>query len=384
MKPVPFRITIPDEAISDLKERLARTRWPDQLEDAGWDSGVDISYLRALVDYWQKSFDWRTQEARLNHLSQFTADIDGHRIHFVHERARRDRGIPLILTHGWPGSFIEMEKILPLLTDPQTHGAPEAPAFDVVVPSLPGYGFSSRPTREGVHPAAIADLWAKLMAGLGYERFGAQGGDWGAGVTLQLGRRHADRMLGIHFNLIPNGLVRRSQANISEEEKRTFEKGLKWSEDEGAYAHVHRTKPQTLAYALNDSPVGLAAWIVEKFRSWSDCGGDIERAFTRDEILTNISIYWYTQTISSSMRLYREARLAPPRLAPGESIDVPSAFANFPTELWLPPRSYVERAFSNVRRWTVLPTGGHFAAMEQPQLLAAELRAFFGGVLGKA
>jgi pimeloyl-ACP methyl ester carboxylesterase len=380
MTPVPFRIAIPDEAISDLKERLARARWPDQLEDAGWDSGVDLGYLRALVAYWQNTFDWRTQEARLNRLSQFTADIDGHHIHFVHERARGGRGIPLILTHGWPGSFVEMEKVLPLLTDPQRHGALEAPAFDVVIPSLPGYGFSSRPTREGVHPAAIAGLWAKLMTGLGYQRFGAQGGDWGASVTLQLAQRHADRMLGIHFNLIPNGLVRRSETSLTDEEESTFAKGLKWNEDEGAYAHVHRTKPQTLAYALNDSPVGLAAWIVEKFRTWSDCGGDIERAFTRDELLTNISIYWYTQTISSSIRLYREARLGPPRLAPNETIAVPSAFANFPTELWLPPRSYVERAFSNVRRWTVMPMGGHFAAMEQPQLLAADLRAFFGAL----
>jgi pimeloyl-ACP methyl ester carboxylesterase len=378
MQSQPFRIAISDAALADLRERLARTRWPDQLEDVTWDTGTDLAYLKTLVDYWRDRYDWRAEEARLNRFQQFTAEIDGLWIHFVHERAKNGRGVPLVITHGWPGSFIEMAKIIPLLTDPEGHGAAGAPAFDVVVPSLPGYGFSGRPPRTGIAPPQIADLWAKLMAGLGYERFGAQGGDWGAAVTFNLGRRHADRLIGLHFNFMPGSLAPVSA--LSAEEKAAIAKVAQWQEDEGAYAHVHRTKPQTLAYALTDSPVGLAAWIVEKFRTWSDCGGDVERAFTREELLTNISIYWFTRTISSSIRLYREARLNPARPAPGETVAVPTAVAHFPKEIWMPPRSYVARVFTDVRRWTEAAVGGHFAAMEQPQLLAQELRAFFAGL----
>jgi pimeloyl-ACP methyl ester carboxylesterase len=375
-----FRISIPEPAVTDLRERLARTRWPDQLEDTGWDTGTELSYLKSLADYWRDGFDWRAQEARLNRFAHFTADIDGHNIHFIHERARGGRGIPLILTHGWPGSFVEMEKIIPMLIDPASHGAPEAPAFDVVVPSLPGYGFSSRPRRTGADCAAIADLWAQLMWSLGYPRFGAQGGDWGAGVTFRLGQRHAERLLGMHFNTLP-GSLSRSGIEFTEAEKAALAVGAKWNEDENAYGHMHRTKPQTLAYGLTDSPVGLAAWILEKFRSWSDCDGEIERAFTRDELLTNISIYWFTTTISSSIRLYREARINPNRLEPGETIAAPAAMACFPKEIWNPPRSYVERMFSDLRRWTEMPRGGHFAAMEQPQLLADDVRAFFSALI---
>ena len=375
-----FPISIPEPAIADLRERLARTRWPDQLEDTGWDTGTEMSYLKSLADYWRDSYDWRAQEALLNRFAHFTADIDGHNIHFIHERARDGRGIPLILTHGWPGSFVEMVKIIPMLIDPASHGAPEAPAFDVVVPSLPGYGFSSRPRRTGVDCAAIADLWAKLMAGLGYDRFAAQGGDWGAGVTFRLGQRHAERLLGIHFNTLPASLSR-SGIEFTEEEKAAGVVAAKWNEDENAYGHMHRTKPQTLAYGLTDSPVGLAAWILEKFRSWSDCSGEVESAFARDELLTNISIYWFTETISSSIRLYRETRFNPNRLEPGETIAVPAAMACFPKEIQNPPRSYVERMFSDLRRWTEMPRGGHFAAMEQPQLLAEDVRAFFSALV---
>jgi pimeloyl-ACP methyl ester carboxylesterase len=273
-----------------------------------------------------------------------------------------------------------MVKIIPMLIDPASHGAPDAPAFDVVVPSLPGYGFSSRPRRTGADCAAIADLWARLMWGLGYPRFGAQGGDWGAGVTLRLGQRHAERLLGMHFNTLP-GSLRRSGIEFTEAETAALAVAAKWNEDENAYGHMHRTKPQTLAYGLTDSPVGLAAWILEKFRSWSDCDGEIESAFTRDELLTNISIYWFTTTISSSIRLYREVRLNPNRLEPGDTIAVPAAMACFPKEIWNPPRSYVERMFSDLRRWTEMPRGGHFAAMEQPQLLAEDVRAFFSALV---
>ena len=376
MQTAAFQISIPESMMADLKERLARTRWPDQLDDPGWSTGTDLSYLKDIAAYWHDGFDWRKQEASLNRLAQFTADIDGHRIHFIHERASNGHGIPLILTHGWPGSFAEMVKIIPLLTDPAAHGAPAAPAFDVVVPSLPGFGFSSRPSCAGVNCAVIADLWARLMAGLGYSQFGAQGGDWGAGVTMRLGQRHPGRLIGMHFNTQPSW-VRPAGVTFTAEEQAALAIEAKWEEDENGYRHMQRTKPQTLAYGLTDSPIGLAAWILEKFRSWSDCGGEIENAFTRDELLTNICIYWFTNTISSSIRLYREELFNPNQLAPGETIAVPAAMACFPKEATNPPRSYMERMFSDLRRWTEMDRGGHFAAMEQPHLLAADVRAFF-------
>lgn len=269
-----------------------------------------MSYLKDLVEYWHDGFDWRAQETRLNRFAHFTVDIDGYHIHYIHERARGGSGIPLIITHGWPGSFVEMEKIIPLLTDPASHGAIGAPSFDVVVPSLPGFGFSSRPHRTGVHCGAIADLWAKLMATLGYPRFAAQGGDWGAGVTMRLGQRHAGRLLGMHFNTQP-AWVKPTGVAFTKAEKAALTAEAKWNEEENAYGHLQRTKPQTLAYGLTDSPVGLAAWIVEKFRAWSDCDGDIEKAFSRNELLTNVSLYWFTATIGSSMRIYREERFNP-------------------------------------------------------------------------
>lgn len=371
-----YRASIPGSAIADLNDRLARTRWPDQVDNETWETGTELRYLKRLVEYWRDGFDWREQEAHINRFAQFTADLQGHRIHFIHERASNGLGIPLILTHGWPGSFVEMLKIIPLLTDPAAHGAPASPSFDVIVPSLPGYGFSGRPKHSGVSCPVIADLWAQLMSGLGYQRFAAQGGDWGAGITFRLGQRHPERLLGMHFNTQP-AWVRGAGIELTKDEEAALAQEAKWNEEENAYGHMHRTKPQTVAYGLTDSPVGLAAWIVEKFRSWSDCDGDVERAFTRDELLTNIALYWFTATIGSSIRIYREELFSPNQLGPGETVDVPAAVACFPKEPY-PPRSYFERMFSDLRRWTQMPRGGHFAAMEQPELLAADLRAFFG------
>ena len=355
------------------------TRWPDAIEGMGWEDGTDRAFLQGLAGYWQTGFDWRAQEARLNALPQFVAELDGIDIYFVHQRGTGPAPFPLVITHGWPGSFVEMEQIIPLLADPGGHGADPADAFDVVVPSLPGYGFSQRPSRPGFGPYHASDLWMRLMTGLGYERFGAQGGDWGASVSTWLAFRFPDHVAGLHLNFIPGSYrppLGDGQPPLSEDERAFLDASLAWADAEGAYGHIQRTRPQTLAYALTDSPVGLAAWIVEKFRAWSDCGGDVERAFTMDALLTNISIYWFTSTIGSSMRLYRESGRRPLHFAAGEHVSPPLGVAAFPHELPMPPRAWVERVY-NVARWTPMLRGGHFAAMEAPELLAEEIRAFF-------
>lgn len=317
----------------------------------------------------------------MNAFAHFRATIDGCGVHFIHERGKGPSSLPLVVTHGWPGSFAEMLKLIPLLTDPAAHGGSGTDAFDVVVPSLPGYGFSDRPAAPGVTTTRIAELWARLMTEvLGYSRFGAHGGDIGAGVSRVLGLDYAERTVGVHVTyptgaaILPPDLA--AERPFSDAERAFLEAARAWSEEEGAYSQLHRTKPQTLAYALNDSPVGLASWIVEKFRAWSDCGGDLERSFTKDELLTSVTLYWVTQTIGPSMRLYYETRRAPRRLRPGERIEVPCAVALFPKEISRPPREYVERTH-NVVRWTEMPRGGHFPALEEPELLAEDIRAFF-------
>jgi len=379
MQVKPFAIAISDEQLEDLGLRLRLTRWPDAIEDMGWEGGTDRAFLQGLAGYWQTGFDWRAQEARLNALPQFVGELDGIDVHFVHQRGTGPAPFPLVITHGWPGSFVEMEQIIPLLADPGGHGADPADAFDVVVPSLPGYGFSQWPSRPGFGPYHASDLWMRLMTGLGYERFGAQGGDWGASVSTWLAFRFPDHVAGLHLNFIPGSYrppLGDGQPPLSEDERAFLDASLAWADAEGAYGHIQRTRPQTLAYVLTDSPVGLAAWIVEKFRAWSDCGGDVERAFTMDALLTNISIYWFTSTIGSSMRLYRESGRRPLHFAAGEHVSPPLGVAAFPHELPMPPRAWVERVY-NVARWTPMPRGGHFAAMEAPELLAEEIRAFF-------
>ncbi len=374
MKVKPFSICVEPAVLTDLCDRLLHTRWPDEINDDAWDWGTRSDCLRKLVDHWATDFDWRAQETALNRLPQFRADIDGLGIHFVHIRGKGPNPTPLIITHGWPGSFVEMRGIIPLLTDPAAHGGDPADAFDLVIPSLPGYGFSDRPTRPGMSPAAVADLWVKLMHGLRYPRFGAQGGDWGAAVSTWLAILHPDALIGLHLNFLP--AVFPPSAIASAAERAYFDARSAWTEGEGAYGHQHGTKPQTLAYGLTDSPVGLAAWILEKFRAWSDCGGDPLRAFTADDLLTNISIYWFTETISSSIRLYKEARRSPLRLSLGQRVLPPMGFAQFPVEIPCAPRDLVSRFF-DVHQWTAMPRGGHFAAMEQPVLLAADVTRFF-------
>jgi pimeloyl-ACP methyl ester carboxylesterase len=370
-----FEIGVPQETLEDLRRRLELTRWTDEVAGAGWDYGTNLAYLKELVGYWQDGFDWREQEAKLHEFAQFRAGVDGLGIHFVHERGKGPNPMPIILTHGWPDSFYRFHKIIPMLTDPAQFGGDPADSFDVVVPSVPGYGFSDRPRERGLGSSQTADLFTKLMRDvLGYERFAAHGGDVGSGVTESVAARHPGALVGIHLTDVPYWHVfAASPEGLSEAEREYLEKGNEWGMQEGAYAVLQSTRPQTPAYALNDSPAGLAAWIVEKFRAWSDCEGDVEKRFTKDELLTNITIYWVTQTIGSSFRMYYETNRVRPTAA---SRDVLAGFAIFPKDIVPAPREFGERAF-NVERWTEMPRGGHFAAMEEPELLAEDLRDFF-------
>lgn len=374
-----FTIHIADDVLGDLNQRLDSTRWPDELENARWDYGSSCAYMKSLIDYWRNGYNWRKQEAVLNRLPQYRVALDGLNIHFAHVRGEGPAPMPLIMTHGWPGSFIEMVKIIPLLTDPAAHGGKAEDAFDLVIPSLPGYGFSDRPRERGMNARKVAALWANLMQELGYSRFATQGGDWGAIVSLALGLDHADRILGVHLNYIAGRFLLGGTLSQALDNKigGAYLHDLRgWWDSEGGYAHVHSTKPQTLSYGLNDSPVGLAAWIIEKFRTWSDCGGDVERVFTRDELLSNVMMYWSTETISSSVRLYYETREHPLSFSPENRVHPPVAVAIFPKEIAMPPRALAERGL-NIARWTEMPRGGHFAAMEQPELLAEDIREFF-------
>ena len=300
----PFKVQVAPVVLKDLKDRLARTRWPDEIPAAAWDYGTDMAYLRELLDYWQHDFDWPTQERLLNSHPQFMADVQGKGLHFVHVKGKGPNPVPLLISHGWPGSYFEMYKIIGPLSDPESYGGDPFDAFDIVVPSLPGYGFSEKPRMRGVNIAWIADLFARLMTDvLGYQTFGAQGGDWGALITAQLGRAHAKHVSGIHLNFVPRfgGPVPPVLEGTAELQAWREETEY-WQREEAAYSRIQGTKPQTLAYGLNDSPAGLAAWIVEKFRSWSDCNGNVESVYTKDEMLTNIMIYWVTETINSSTR----------------------------------------------------------------------------------
>lgn len=377
-----FAIHVAGDVLADLFRRLDATRWPDELENAGWEYGSNLAYMKSLAAYWRNGFNWRQQEAALNQLPQYRVSIDGLNIHFVHVRGKGPAPIPLIISHGWPGSFIEMIKLIPLLTDPAAHGGKAEDAFDVVVPSLPGYGFSDRPGEKGMNQNRIAALWVRLMDELGYKRFAAQGGDWGSIISIALGLDYPERIIGLHLNYIAGRFLLGGTLNQPQEDKvaTAFLHELRgWWEREGGYSHIQATRPQTLGYGLNDSPAGLAAWIVEKFRVWSDCGGDVESVFSRDELLTNVMVYWVTQTMPSSTRLYYESRERPLSLSAGNRVKPPVAVTLFPKEIGMPPRALAERGL-NIARWTEMPRGGHFAAMEQPELLAQDIREFFRGL----
>jgi len=375
-----FSVRVEEEILSDLRTRIRSTRWPDQVPGVAWDQGTDLQYLKEMLVYWADEFDWQAQERELNGFDQFRAELDDVRIHFVHERATRGRGIPLILTHGWPSAFIELLPLVPLLTDPEAHGI-DGPAFDIVVPSLPGYGFSERPPRTGVTTRYTAGLWHRLMRGLGYERYGAHGTDFGAGVSTFMALDDPEPMIGVHLSNLDNAPYTGPGARpLSGAERAYLDVSQRWYKAEGGYKAIQSTKPQTVGYGLNDSPAGLAAWVLEKWRSWSDSGGDLDGRFSREFLLTVLTIFWATQTIAPSIRDYYDNRRAGLyTLGRGDFVDVPTAiavFANHFVPEGAPPREWAERLY-NIRQWTPMPSGGHFAAAEEPELLARDIAAFF-------
>jgi microsomal epoxide hydrolase len=375
---VPFTINVPDTALRDLKDRLARTRFPDQLQSVGWDYGTDIAYLKPLVEYWRDTFDWRAQERRLNQFDQFTTTIDGLKIHFIHQKSRVPNAMPLVLTHGWPGSIYEFNKVIGPLTDPVKYGGRAEDAFTVVAISLPGFGFSERPHDRGYSPEKIADIIIKLMARLGYSKYGVQGGDWGGIISRVVALKDPQHVAGLHLNFCTAPAPTGANPNdgVPPDELKLMQETNARMENERAYQQIQGTKPQTLGYALTDSPAGLAAWIVEKFHAWCDCGDNIESRFSKDDLLTNVMIYWVTETAASSTRIYYENRVAPPVQG---RVTVPTACALFPHEITTPPRKWVEARY-NLVRWTPMPQGGHFAALEQPDLLVKDVREFFRGL----
>jgi pimeloyl-ACP methyl ester carboxylesterase len=356
----PYTLQVPESALADLRERLARTRFPDEPPDAAWSSGTSLDYMRELVTYWRSGFDWRAQEARINRLRQFTARVSGIELHFIHEQGRATGAMPLLLSHGWPGSIVEFLALIPLLTE----------RFTVVAPSLPGYTLSFTPGQPRFGTEEIAECFAALMSELGYERFAVQGGDWGAFIGSRIAATYPERVIGLHLNLLA---VRRDPKipASSPEEAEYLRELAHWLKEETGYQAIQGTKPQTLAYALTDSPAGLAAWIAEKFRTWSDGG------ISRDDMLANISLYWFTGAIGSSFWPYH-ARWHRPW--PFETVSAPTGYAQFPKEILRPPRSLAAKTYTDIRRWSVMPRGGHFAALEEPRALAAEIEAFFASL----
>jgi pimeloyl-ACP methyl ester carboxylesterase len=369
----PFEVVVAEQA------RIRNTRWPDSSPAAPWSQGTDLGWLQKLMDYWAGEFDWRAQERRLAQFPHFRVALDGARIHFVHVRARHGRGIPLILTHGWPSAFLEYLPLVPLLTDPVGHGI-DGPAFDLVLPSLPGYGFSERPARTGVNYRYVATLWHRLMMELGYDRYGSGGGDFGAGVATLMALDRPDSIIGIHLSNLELGPYTGPGSRVlSPAEEAYVETSDRWWQSEGGYKAIQSTRPQTLGYALNDSPAGLAAWIAEKWRAWSDCGGNLDERISRDALLTLVTLYWVTGTITSSMRDYFDNRWHGITLGPDDMVRSPTAIANFTSQYAFegdPPREWAERLY-NVQRWSPMPRGGHFAPMEEPEALARDIAAFF-------
>lgn len=383
----PFKIAVDDAVLRDLKERLARTRWPDQLDNSGWDYGVDLAYMKELVAYWQNKYDWRAEEKKLNEFPQFTTEIDGVTIHFIHQQSKEKDALPLVLVHGWPGSFMEFHKIIGPLTDPVAHGGKAEDAFHVVCPSLVGFGFSGKAKERGWSNQRMAETIAKLMARLGYQKYGAQGGDWGAGVTRWLAANDGGHCIGGHSNFPPgNPPMEDPMRGVTQKELERYQQRNKELNDQKAYGAIQGTRPLTLGYGLNDSPAGLAAWIVDKFWAWSDHGGKLESSFTKDELLTNVMIYWVKETMPSSVRIYYESQhnqARPLSMTPFQSTGKPApmGFALFPKEINVPPRAWVERSTGSAfLHWTEMPRGGHFAALEQPKLLVEDVRVFFGKV----
>jgi pimeloyl-ACP methyl ester carboxylesterase len=386
MKVEPFRIAVPEAVLDDLQERLARTRWPDEVSGAGWGYGTNLAYMRELIEHWRTGFDWRAQERAMNAFAHYRAEVDGLGIHFIHDRGTGPDPIPLLITHGWPSSFTEMLDLIPLLADPGANGADPLDSFDVVVPSVPGFGFSERPVEPGMTRSRVAELWVRLMEGLGYPRFAAHANDIGAVISAFIAMRQPERLIGYHTLMpdFPSPHVGPGDPGPSEEERAFLEVQRRWEEEEGGYNVIQQTRPLTLAYGLNDSPAGLAAWIVEKWRAWTDPDGDLDQSFTKDQLLANVMVYWATETANSSGRSYFERARDPRKVKPEERVRVPTGVALTTEAVQHAPRSWVERRYTDVRRWTEFPRGGHFIALEEPELLAADIRSFFRQFRGPA
>jgi pimeloyl-ACP methyl ester carboxylesterase len=373
-----FKLNVAADDIAELRERLRRTRFPDQAPGPAWAYGTDVRWMRRLVEYWRDDFDWRAQEARLNAFAQYKVRLREIDLHFLHIEGKGPDPCPILLSHGWPGSIFEFLELIPVLTDPSRFGGDPSDSFTVVAPSLPGYGLSFSPDQPRFGVEEIADCFASLMTDvLGYKRFGAQGGDWGSFITSRLAYSYVDRLIGIHLNMMPLRRDPRMVTDLTPEERKYLEELATWLKDETGYQWIQGTRPQTLAFALADSPAGLAAWIIEKFRAWSDCGGDLESVFTKDELLANISLYWFTGAIGSSFWPYYARMHRPWPIPDNGTITVPTGYCEFPREMLRPPKSLAQRIFSDIRRWTVMPRGGHFAAIEQPKALAAEIFELF-------
>jgi epoxide hydrolase len=370
----PFRIAVPDSILNDLKSRLRNTRWPESEPVDDWSQGAPLKWIKDICGYWAEQYDWRKREAALNRFAQFTTDIDGLGIHFIHARSPHPQAMPLIITHGWPGSVVEFHKVIEPLVDPVAHGGSVADAFHVVCPSLPGFGFSGKPAATGWGVDRIAKTWALLINRLGYARYGAQGGDWGSAVTTALGAQDPDHCAGIHITLAM-GTRPNVEGQPTPEETRALE-GIKYYADwDSGYSKQQSTRPQTLGYALTDSPSGQAAWILEKFWAWTDCNGHPENILARDELLDNVMLYWVTASAASSARLYWES-FGPKRRTP-HAVKVPTGVAVFPKEIVTPVRKWMEANYTNIMHWSEMPKGGHFAAFEQPDLFIKEVRDFF-------
>lgn len=366
----PFRLHVPQADLDDLAERLARTRWPDPATAAGWDQGVPLEQAQQLVEHWRTAYDWRVLEERLNALGQYRTEIDGLDIHFLHVRSPEPDALPLILTHGWPGSVVEFGKVIGPLHDPAAHGGDPRDAFDLVVPSLPGFGFSGRPV-DHWPVERIAAAWITLMKRLGYQRFAAQGGDWGATVSAAIGATGDPAVAGIHLNMVNARPTEAELADPTPRERDAIAAMQDYAANESGYSALQATRPQTLGYGLTDSPAGQAMWIFEKFRQWSDCDGDPLRVFTLDELIDNIMLYWLPGTAASSARLYWESW----GRAAGIEVRVPVACSIFPKDIVRPPRRWAQRRFSDIVYWNEVAAGGHFAAFERPEIFVAEVRA---------
>lgn len=369
----PFRIDVPDGELDDLAQRLRRTRWPERETVDDWSQGVPLAYVSEVCRYWADEYQWRSTEERINRLPQFMTVLDGLSIHFLHVRSPEPGALPLVLTHGWPGSIVEFLKVVGPLADPAAHGGDASDAFHVVCPSLPGYGFSDKPTRPGWGVPRIAGAWGELMRRLGYEHYGAQGGDWGSAVTTALGQDDSDHCVGIHLNMVPVGPGRSGGGDLTRQEADALAALAEHDRWGTGYSKQQSTRPQTLGYGLVDSPAAQAAWIIEKFWAWTDCDGHPENVLSRDEMLDNVMLYWLPAAGASSARLYWESFAA----RNADPVAVPMGAAIFPKEIFRPSRRWAERRFRDIRHWTEAERGGHFAALEQPDAFVADVRAFF-------